>query len=69
MGVDVDRSRLFDASLLAIADKIAVGERLTDADGVTLFRTPDLLGLGELADAVNRAKHGDRVYFSEFARD
>src|SRR3984957_5660888 len=64
MGVDVDRSRLFDASLLAIADKIAVGERLTDADGVTLFRTPDLLGLGELADSVNRAKHGDRVTFA-----
>src|SRR3984957_11727265 len=64
MGVDVDRSRLFDASLLAIADKIAVGERLTDADGVTLFRTPDLLGLGEMADAVNRAKHGDRVTFA-----
>jgi aminodeoxyfutalosine synthase len=62
--VDVDRSRLFDESLLAIADKIAVGTRLTDADGITLFQTPDLLGLGELADAVNRAKHGDRVYFS-----
>jgi aminodeoxyfutalosine synthase len=64
MRVDVDRSRLFDESLLAIADKLAGGERLTDADGITLFRSRDLLGLGELADAANRAKHGDRVYFS-----
>jgi aminodeoxyfutalosine synthase len=61
---DVDRSRLSDASLLAIADKVERGERLTDADGVSLFDTPDLLGLGTLADAANRAKHGDRVYFS-----
>ena len=30
----------------------------------TLFRTPDLLGVGALADAVNRAKHGDRVTFA-----
>src|SRR3984957_3404436 len=64
MGVDVDRSRLFDASLLAIADKIAVGERLSDDDGVALFRSPDLLGVGLMADSVNRAKHGDRVTFA-----
>ncbi|HWZ60244.1 MAG TPA: aminofutalosine synthase MqnE [Gemmatimonadaceae bacterium] len=64
MSVAVDRSRLFDPSLLAIADKVESGERLTDADGIALFQSPDLLGLGELADAANRAKHGDRVFFS-----
>jgi aminodeoxyfutalosine synthase len=60
----MDRHRLSDASLLSIADKVEAGERLTDADGVRLFQTPDLLGLGMLADAANRAKHGDHVYFS-----
>jgi aminodeoxyfutalosine synthase len=62
--VKLDRSRLSDPALLAIADRVAAGERLTTADGVALFRTPDLLGLGTLADAVNRAKHGDRVTFA-----
>jgi aminodeoxyfutalosine synthase len=59
-----DRSRISDPALHAIADRILAGERLTSSDGVALFRTPDLLGLGTLADAVNRAKHGDRVTFA-----
>jgi len=59
-----DRSRISDPALHAIADRVMAGERLTPAEGVALFRTPDLLGLGTLADAVNRAKHGDRVTFA-----
>jgi aminodeoxyfutalosine synthase len=59
-----DRTRLSDPALHAIADRVLAGERLTSGDGVALFRTPDLLGLGTLADAVNRAKHGDRVTFA-----
>jgi aminodeoxyfutalosine synthase len=59
-----DRSRISDPALHAIADRVMAGERLTPADGVALFRTPDLLGLGTLADAMNRAKHGDRVTFA-----
>ncbi len=62
--VAFDRSRISDPVLHAIADRVTAGERLTAADGVALFRTPDLLGLGTLADAVNRAKHGDRVTFA-----
>jgi hypothetical protein len=41
----IDRSRLADPVLLPIADKVERGERLSSADGVALFRTPDLLGL------------------------
>jgi aminodeoxyfutalosine synthase len=59
-----DRSRITDPALQPIADKVSAGERLTPADGVTLFRTGDLHGLGTLADAVNRARHGDRVTFA-----
>jgi aminodeoxyfutalosine synthase len=59
-----DRSRISDPALHAIADRVMAGERLTSDEGVALFRTPDLLGLGTLADAVNRAKHGDRVTFA-----
>jgi aminodeoxyfutalosine synthase len=62
--VEFDRSRITDPALQPIAEKVTAGERLTAADGVTLFRTPDLIGLGTLADAANRAKHGDRVTFA-----
>ena len=62
--VEFDRSRISDPALHAIADRVLAGERLTSDEGVALFRTSDLLGLGTLADAVNRAKHGDRVTFA-----
>jgi aminodeoxyfutalosine synthase len=64
LAVDFDRSRITDPALYPIADKVQAGERLTPADGVTLFRTSDLHGLGTLADAANRARHGDRVTFA-----
>jgi aminodeoxyfutalosine synthase len=62
--VEFDRSRITDPALQPIAEKVTAGERLTAADGVTLFRTGDILALGLLADAANRAKHGDRVTFA-----
>src|SRR5437868_12679764 len=55
---------LRDPALFPIADRIERGERLTDADGVALFRTPDLIGLGSMADASNRARFGNRVTFA-----
>src|SRR3954467_3776516 len=60
----VDHSRILDPALRPIADKVERGERLTSSDGATLFRSHDLNGIGTLADAVNRAKHGDRVTFA-----
>jgi aminodeoxyfutalosine synthase len=59
-----DRTRITDPALHPIADRVTAGERLTAADGIALFRTRDLIGLGTLADAVNRARHGDRVTFA-----
>ena len=47
-----------------LVKKVRRGERLSAADAVTLFRTADLLGLGHLADAVNRVHHGDVVTFA-----
>ena len=61
---DVAPSLVSDPALRPIAEKVSAGERLTPDDGAVLFRTPDLIGLGALADAVNRAKHGGRVYFA-----
>src|SRR5262245_11773943 len=62
--VRLDRALITDASLSRIADKIERGERLSTDDGVALFSSPDLLGLGHMADAANRAKHGNRVTFA-----
>ena len=57
-------ARLRDPRLPPIAEKVEAGERLTDEEGVALYQTADLLGLGALADFANRRKNGDRVYFS-----
>jgi aminodeoxyfutalosine synthase len=62
--VALNRTLLRDPALQPIADKLESGVRLSAEDGVTLFRTPDLLGLGSMADAVNRDRYGDRVTFA-----
>jgi aminodeoxyfutalosine synthase len=53
-----------DPALRPIAERVAAGERLSDADAVALFRSNDIIGVGALADAANRAKHGDVVTFA-----
>jgi len=62
--VTLDRNLISDQSLRSLAEKVERGERLTGDDGVALFASGDLLGIGHMADAVNRAKHGDRVTFA-----
>jgi aminodeoxyfutalosine synthase len=59
-----DLSTIGDHALRAVAEKLSAGERLTQADGVVLYRTPDLLSVGRMADAVNRSRHGDVVTFA-----
>ena len=55
--------RFVDTRLTAIWDKVQSEERLSRDDGVLLFETDDLLGLGRLADHVKTRRHGDRVHF------
>src|SRR5688500_9088131 len=62
--VALNRTLVRDPALFSIADKVERGERLTAADGVALFRSPDLIGVGAMADASNRARYGDRVTFA-----
>jgi aminodeoxyfutalosine synthase len=56
--------RIADPAVRAIAERVGAGARLSMADGVALFESRDLTGVGVLADAVNRAKHGDVVTFA-----
>jgi aminodeoxyfutalosine synthase len=53
-----------DRILVAIAEKVEAGERLSFADGLALFATDDLPALGKLADSVRRKKHGRRTFFN-----
>ncbi|MFN8667477.1 MAG: aminofutalosine synthase MqnE [Gemmatimonadaceae bacterium] len=62
--VEVPRDAIRDPVLLPIADKVAAGVRLNEEDALALYRTSDLLGVGRMADAVNRGRHGDVVTFA-----
>ncbi len=53
-----------DENLTAIAERVEKGERLSFEDGLALFATEDLPGLGKLADSVRRRKHGRTTYFN-----
>ena len=51
-------------TLQEVREKVEAGERLDFEDGVALFESDDLLGLGELADLARRVRGGgDEVYF------
>jgi aminodeoxyfutalosine synthase len=56
--------RLRDPALRPIAEKVLAGVRLERTDGIALYETADLLGLGALAAWANDRKNGDRVFFS-----
>ena len=62
--VELNRGLIRDAALQPIADRVEQGERLSAADATTLFRSPDIIGLGAMADASNRARYGDRITFA-----
>lgn len=55
---------LTDQSLRPIADKVRAGERLLFDDGVQLYRSPDLLAVGWLANYVREKKHGNVTYYN-----
>lgn len=54
---------LSDPALEPIAEKVLAGERLTREDGLALYASNDLIGIGQLADTVRRRINGDRVHF------
>ena len=55
--------RLSDPDLEPIAVKVLASERLSFAEGMTLYHTPDLNGLSQLANLVRERKNGDKTYF------
>jgi len=55
--------RVADPALKALRKKVLAGERLNQADGLSLFKTRDLVGLGQLADYVRKIHHQDKAYY------
>jgi aminodeoxyfutalosine synthase len=53
-----------DAALRPVAEKVLAGQRLNFADGVTLYRSPDLLAVGWLANWVRERRHGKICYYN-----
>jgi aminodeoxyfutalosine synthase len=56
--------RVADPALQPIADKVRSCEPLSRADGVALYRSRDLHGIGRLANFVRERLHGGRTYYN-----
>jgi aminodeoxyfutalosine synthase len=52
-----------DSRLEPMWAKVTEGRRLSREDGLTLFESDDLLGVGHMANAVKSRREGERVYF------
>lgn len=53
-----------DRRLLPILDKVERGDRLSFDDGVTLYRTGDILSVGYMANLVRERLHGNITYYN-----
>ena len=53
-----------DSRLLPIHEKVLAGTRLDFDDGLALFRSNDLLGIGYLANLVRERMHGNVTFFN-----
>ncbi len=55
--------RILDKALEPIAEKVQVGQRLSFAEGMVLYKTHDLNTLSRLANLVRERKNGSKTYF------
>ena len=53
-----------DERLKPVAEKVLAGQRLSPEDGILLYRSPDLLAVGWLANYVREKRHGNTTYFN-----
>ena len=53
-----------DPRLRPIREKVESGQRLSYEDGVTLYRTSDILSVGYMANLVRERLHGQVTYFN-----
>ena len=53
-----------DENLKPVAEKVLAGTRLSADDGIALYRSPDLLAIGWLANSVREKRHGNICFFN-----
>ncbi len=56
--------KVSDPTLSPIAEKVRAGEWLSLQDGVALYHSRDVHGIGRLANFVREKLHGNRVYYN-----
>jgi aminodeoxyfutalosine synthase len=56
--------KLSDPALAPIAEKIVAGEWLDQAEGLALYHSRDIHGIGRLANLVRERLHGNKTYFN-----
>jgi aminodeoxyfutalosine synthase len=61
---NVNDLRVADPLLLPVAEKVLAGEPLSAGDGVALYGSRDLHGIGRMANLVRERLHGDRAYYN-----
>jgi aminodeoxyfutalosine synthase len=57
------RSRLVSSSLFSLYEKVCAGERITEQDAITLFRSDDLNSIGQIASVIRHRKNGNRASY------
>ena len=63
LAADAGPALFRDSRLSPLWDKVRAGERLSREDGLLLFETEDLHGLGRMADFAKSRRHGEQVFF------
>ncbi len=58
------KDKNLDPELGAIAQKVFDGERITEAEGLTLFEKGELGFVGSLANYIREKRHGHHTYFN-----
>lgn len=59
----ISPERILGVDLMDVYAKVEQGERLSFDDGLRLYNTPNLTGVGYLANLVRERRHGARTYF------
>lgn len=58
------KDQSLDQELRQIAEKVFAEQRISEAEGITLFENGSLSYLGALANFIREKRHGDRTYFN-----
>jgi len=60
---DIVPPQVSDPDLVPVLEKVLAGERLDRFDGLRLFDSSDLVGIGQLADYVRKIRHRHKAYY------